>query len=77
MQEPELMKVPFKYSPDIIEDRYNLKNLDNNGYIFVKIKKIVYGLKQAAVLVYDNLINKLAPYGYHPIPNTDSYWQHK
>ena len=45
MQEPELMKVPFKYSPDIIEDRYNLKNLDNNGYIFVKIKKIVYGLK--------------------------------
>ncbi len=36
----------------------------------------MYGLKQAAVLAYKNLINNLAPYGYEPIDHTDSYWRH-
>ena len=37
----------------------------------------MYGLKQMAILTYENLMNKLASFGYQPIPNTDSYWQHK
>lgn len=36
----------------------------------------MYGLKQAAVLVYNNLIKNLKYDGYKPIPQTDSYWQH-
>ena len=36
----------------------------------------MYGLKQAAVLAYKNLIKNLAPFGYASIPNTDSYWGH-
>ena len=37
----------------------------------------MYGLKQAAVLAYENLINKLKPFGYEPIPHTDSFWRQK
>ena len=28
-------------------------------------------------MAYENLIKNLAPFGYRPIPNTDSYWEHR
>ena len=37
----------------------------------------MYGLKQAAVLAYENLIKNLAPISYEQIPHTDSSWRHK
>ncbi len=77
MQRPEYMRVPYKYFPSDIRKKYNLDLLVHDGYIYVRIKKGMYGLKQAAVLAYQNLINKLAPFGYEPIPHTDSFWRHK
>ncbi len=43
------------------------------------IKKGMYGLKQAAlVLAYNFLKKNLAPHdGYEPIPHTDGLWKHK
>ena len=77
MPRPEFMKVPYKYFPQDIRSKYKLQNLVYNDYIYIKIKKGMYGLKQAAVLAYENLIKNLAPFGYRPIPNTDSYWEHQ
>ena len=37
----------------------------------------MYGLKQAAVLAYDNLVSTLAPHGYHLIPHTVGLWAHE
>ena len=37
----------------------------------------MYGLKQAVVLAHENLKKNLAQYGYTPINQTDSFWQHK
>ena len=36
----------------------------------------MYGLKQAAVLAYEHLIENLAPHGYRPIPRTTGLWKH-
>ena len=36
----------------------------------------MYGLKQAAILAYNNLKKILEPYGYRPVPNTMGLWQH-
>jgi hypothetical protein len=36
----------------------------------------MYGLKQAAILTYQHLVNQLAPYGYHPCPFTTGLWSH-
>ena len=71
------MKLLIKYFPSDIQQKYNLRTKLHNNNDCVKIKKGVYGLKQAAVLAYDNLITKLAPFGFEPIPHTDSFWQHK
>ena len=35
----------------------------------------MYGLKQAAILAHEQLIQHLTPYGYRPIPNTN-FWKH-
>ncbi len=47
MPNPEFMKVPFKYFPQDIVDKYKLSTKLHNDYIYIKIKKGMYGLKQA------------------------------
>ena len=37
----------------------------------------MYGLPQAGILAYKQLVNILAPFGYAPTCHTPSLWQHK
>ena len=71
------MKIPQKYIPPDIINKYNLKSKFHNGYIYCEINKGMYGLKQAALLAYNFLVKKLQPYGYNPIPHTIGIWTHK
>ena len=52
-------------------------NKQHNGYIYVKIQKGMCGLKRAAVLAHNKLLNHLSNYGYYPLPNTTGLWGHK
>ena len=36
----------------------------------------MYGLKQAAILAYNNLKGHLKPFGYTPVIGTVGVWQH-
>ena len=65
MKRPEYMKMHLsQFPPDIIA-QYNLQLLANaDGFVFIKIKKGMYGLKQAAILAYNKLVIALAPHGY-------------
>jgi hypothetical protein len=76
MDKPEYMFIPTKYIPDDIMQRYKLKDKVTNGCVYVKIKRGMYGLKQAALLAYNHLVNNLASYGYRPIPHTIGLWKH-
>jgi hypothetical protein len=77
MEKPEYIKIKYKYLPADIRLTYKLDTtLAPNGYIYIKIQKGMYGLKQAAVLAYDNLVKLLAPHGYSPCPNTTGLWKH-
>ena len=77
MLHPEFMKVHIKNFPPDIIDQYNLRSKVNGaGFVYIKIKKGMYGLKQAAVLAYDNLVRQLKPFGYAPIPHTIGMWKH-
>ena len=73
----EYMRIPVRYLPQDIIDKYNLATKLHNGYIYCRIKKGMYGLKQAAILAYKQLKKNLAPHGYEPIPHTDGMWKHK
>ena len=75
MNDPEYMKIPFKYFPSDIIEQYKIQGkVHSDGFIYVKIIKGMYGLKQAAILAYDNLIKNLRKHHYRPIPNTVGMW---
>ena len=71
MERAEYMKVKLKYFPEDIIKRYNLQTLvAADGYVYIKIQKGMYVLKQAALLAYNNLRKTLQPYGYYPVHGT-------
>ena len=77
MEGEEYMKVQYKHFPQDIRDRYGLdQKVTPSGHIFIKIKKGMYGLKQAAVLAYEHLKEHLGKHGYHPIRETVGMWGH-
>ena len=53
MTQPEYMKVPMKYFPEDIINFYKLKEIEHDdNYIYIKIIRGMYGLKQAALLAH-------------------------
>ena len=72
------MKVHRSRIPQQIIDLYKLEPLfDDKGYIYVEIRRGMYGLPQAGRLASDQLIELLAPAGYEPCPITPGLWKHK
>ena len=55
---------------------YNITPLIHNGYAYVKIKRGMYGLKQAAWLAFEQLREHLEPHGYFPDPNNPGLRYH-
>lgn len=53
------MKIAAKYIPADIKQRYNLQDKIIDGYIYIKIKRGMYGLKQAAILAHEQLVENL------------------
>ena len=78
MLHPEYMKIYIKnFPPDIIALYKLSEKVTANGYIYVKIKKGMYGLKQAAVLAYTKLSTHLTEAGYKPVIGSMGMWTHK
>ena len=78
MPRDEFMKVKYKYFPEDIRKLYGLENKKTeDGYIYIRIKKGMYGLKQAALLAYEQLKQHLEPHGYVPVIGTVGLWTHK
>ena len=74
----EYMRIHSKFFFDDIREKYNIDELvASDGYVYVRIEKGMYGLKQAAVLAYNNLVQILDKYGYEPCPCTNGIWKHK
>ena len=72
------MKFHISTIPQEIIDEYNLLEIvENHGFVYVKIVKGMYGLKQAGIIAHKSLIHHLAPFGYHPYCHTPSLWQHE
>jgi hypothetical protein len=72
----EYMKFPIWMIPDEIITAYNLHDIISNGYIYVELRKAVYGLKQAGKLANDLLKKRLASNSYRPTTYTPGLWKH-
>jgi hypothetical protein len=63
--------------PEEIIQKYNLNALAIDGWVYIEIRKGVYGLKQAGILANQLLQTLLAPFGYYPARHTPGLWLHK
>ena len=76
MQDPEYMRAQLKYMPEDTRKRHDImKIVTNDGWVYIKIQKVMPGLKQAEILACQNLKKSLEPHGYAPIEGTVGMWK--
>jgi hypothetical protein len=73
----EYMKMLLSRFPEEIIQKYNLNALAVDGWVYIEIRKGMYGLKQAGLLANQLLQTRLAPFGYYPARHTPGLWLHK
>jgi hypothetical protein len=73
----EYMKMLISRFPEEIIQKYNLNDLAIDGWVYIEIRKGMYGLKQAGLLANQLLHTRLAPFGYYPSRHTPGLWLHK
>jgi hypothetical protein len=63
--------------PEEIITKYNLRILAVDGWVYIKIRKGMHGLKQAGLLTNQLLQKRLSYFGYYPDRHTPGLWLHK
>jgi hypothetical protein len=66
----EYMKMLLSRFLEEIVDNYNLGALAVDGWVYIEIRKVMYGLKQAGLLANQLLQTRLASFGYYPARHT-------
>jgi hypothetical protein len=70
------MKMLLSRFPEEIVQKYHLNALAVDGWVYIEIRKGMYGLKQAGLLANQLLQTCLAPFGYYPARHTPGLWLH-
>jgi hypothetical protein len=73
----EYMRMLLSRFPEEIVDKYNRKALAVDGWVYIEIRKGMYGLKQAGLLANKLLQKHLVHFGYYPARHTPRLWLHK
>jgi hypothetical protein len=73
----EYIKMLLSRFPEEIIQKYNLNALAVDGWVYIEIRKGMYGLKQSGLLANQLLQTRLAPFGYFPARHTPGLWLHK
>ena len=74
----EYMRIHSRYFDDEFRKLYNITPIiAEDGYVYCEIQRGMYGLKQAAILAYNQLKDNLSNHGYFPIPNSTGLWKHE
>ena len=62
--------------PDEIFEKYNLRKIFHNEYVYFKIKMGMYGLPEAGILANNLLKKRLRKHGYYECQFTPRLYQH-
>jgi hypothetical protein len=73
----EYMIMLLSCFPEKIVQKYNLNNLAVSGWVYIQIRKGMYGLKQAGLIANQLLQTHLASSGYYPAHHTPGLWLHR
>ena len=77
MKRYQYMCIPLKYFTQEIKQEYNIMQIAQDGYVYIEIRKGMYGLKEAGILAFNYLVENLVPHGYHPVQHTAVLWCHE
>jgi hypothetical protein len=77
MARKEYMRLPVQKIPDDFMEAYNLHDKILNGYLYMEIRKGMYGLPQSGILANTLLRKRLAPEGYIECKHTPGLWRHQ
>ena len=77
MERHEFMRMPIELIPPEFAEAYGLYEKVQNGYVYIRIIKGMYGLPQAGVLANDLLKKRLEKHGYVELPHTPGLFMHK
>ena len=72
----EYVKLNLRDIPDEITNEHNLKQKEVNGFIYVEVRKEIYGLPQSNLLSNKLLQQNLAPFGYRQSTLVPGLWKH-
>jgi hypothetical protein len=73
----EYMKMPLVLFPEWIKIQYELDKYTFNGFVYLKMRRAVWGLQEAGILANKLLRKRLLPHGYYECNNTPSLWKHR
>ena len=73
----EYMKMPLKVFPQHTIEQYDLINKAKNGFVYLEIRRAIYGLPCSGALANKLLRERLDPAGYYEVPHTPGLWRHK
>jgi len=76
LERPEYVRIPLRYIPATVLDKYQLRSFLANGSILFQINKCMYGLPQAGLLSQRRLIAHLAMHGYTQDANVPCLFTH-
>jgi hypothetical protein len=67
------MRIHITDIPDKIMNHYNLHELADEGWVYVKIQKGMYGLPQAGILANKLLMERLHPVSFDSVSKTSKF----
>ena len=77
LPEHEYVRFRADLIPQAIKDHYNLhEKIGRDKYIYARVNKAWYGLKQAGRIAHDDLVKRLAKEGYKKAPLVEGYFTH-
>jgi hypothetical protein len=72
----EYMKMPLSLFPSWMREQYNLEKHAKNGFVYIELRRAVWGLPQAGILANKLLHKRLLPHGYYECKHTPGLWRH-
>ncbi len=77
MERFEYIRIRIEDIPEEIITEYKLREKGCDGYIYVEIRKGMYGLPQAGILAQQLLEQRLNAHGYSQSKAVQGLWTHK
>ena len=69
------MRIHKTFIPQEVLNEYDII-FDDRDFTYVEIRRGMYGLKEAGVIAFDQLVRKLKRFGYKPMSQTPRLWKH-